>query len=64
MRLEKIERIARAVRIDCLNAVLELATRVQIAGGDLDEFARDIKEAMGTELERAAKDRIKMWQMH
>lgn len=61
--MDKLERIVRLVRIDTLNAVLEMATRVQIAGGDLDELARDIKEALGTEMDAAARERIRLWQV-
>lgn len=64
LRLDKLECIARLVRIDTLNAVLEMSTRVQIAGGDLDELARDVKDALAWELDGAAKDRITIWQTH
>ena len=64
LRLDKLERIARLVRIDTLNAVLEMATRVQIAGGDLDELISDVKMAFGSEMDLAAIERIRIWQSH
>lgn len=62
--MEMLRRLATLIRVDCLNAVLEMATRVQVAGGDLDELARDIKAALGSELNTAANDRIRLWQTH
>jgi hypothetical protein len=64
LRLDKLECMARLVRIDTLNAVLEMTTRVQMAGGDPDELARDVKNALVSELDNAANDRIRMWQAH
>jgi hypothetical protein len=64
LRLDRLERIARLVRIDTLNAVLEMSTRVQMAGGDLDEMARDVKTALGSEMDSAANERIRIWQVH
>lgn len=63
LRLDKLERIARLVRIDTLNAVLEMSTCVQAAGGDLDELAHDIKSALGFEMDKAANERIAIWQV-
>jgi hypothetical protein len=60
--LEMFRRFAILVRVDCLNAVLEMATRVQAAGGDLNELAQDIKGALGFEMDAAANDRIRIWQ--
>ncbi len=47
MTVDELNRVARHVRIDALNAVLEKVTQLQAAGKDIDEVAWWLKGALG-----------------
>lgn len=61
--LETLNRNARQIRIETLNAVLEMTTRFQIEGKEIDEFARKLKSVLGAELNESARMKIREWEL-
>ena len=61
LTIDDLQVVARHVRIDTLNAVLEKVTQLQAAGRDIDELAWWLKGALGWELDGAAGYRLRVW---
>jgi hypothetical protein len=61
--MSEIERIERIVRIEVLNAVIEIIMKYIAACKIIDEVSLNIRRALEAEMDDAASDRTKQWKM-